>query len=143
ALQFVVEATAPQLAAKRLRYEQQPCAGLTVRADPEKLRQILINLLSNAIKFTDPGGLIAVACTEEGQQVRIDVTDTGCGIPTDQMDQVFDPFVQVDRRLSRPIEGTGLGLAISRELAQGMHGSLTVRSVVGGGSTFMLRLPRR
>ena len=55
--------------------------------------------------------------------MRIDVSDTGCGIPADQMDQViFDPFVQVDRRLNRPIEGTGLGLAISRELAQGMRG---------------------
>lgn len=142
ALQFVVEATGPQLEAKRLRYEQQPCAGLTVRADPEKLQQILINLLSNAIKFTDPGGVIAVTCAEEGQQVRIDVSDTGCGIPADQMDQVFDPFVQVDRRLNRPIEGTGLGLAISRELAHGMRGTLTASSVVGRGSTFTLRLPR-
>ena len=142
ALQFVVETTGPQLEGKRLRYEQQPCTGLTVRADPEKLQQILINLLSNAIKFTDPGGVIAVTCTTEGQQVRIDVSDTGCGIPADQMDQVFDPFVQVDRRLNRPIEGTGLGLAISRELAQGMRGSLTVSSAVGSGSTFTLRLPR-
>ena len=113
-----------------------------MRADPEKLQQILINLLSNAIKFTDAEGVIAVTCTVEGQQVRIDVSDTGCGIPADQMDQVFDPFVQVDRRLNRPIEGTGLGLAISRELAQGMRGTLTVRSVVGSGSTFTLRLPR-
>jgi signal transduction histidine kinase len=86
--------------------------------------------------------VIAVTCTTEGQLVRIDVSDTGCGIPADQMDQVFDPFVQVDRRLNRPIEGTGLGLAISRELAQGMRGSLTVSSVVGSGSTFTLRLPR-
>ena len=142
ALQFVVETTGPQLEAKRLRYEQQPCTGLTVRADPEKLQQILINLLSNAIKFTDAGGLVAVRCAEEGQQVRIDVSDTGCGIPVDQLDQVFDPFVQVDRRLNRPIEGTGLGLAISRELAHGMRGTLTASSVVGGGSTFTLRLPR-
>ena len=142
ALQFVVETTGPQLEAKRLRYEQQPCTGLTVRADPEKLQQILINLLSNAIKFTDAGGVIAVTCTAEGQQVRIEVSDTGCGIPADQMDQVFDPFVQVDRRLNRPIEGTGLGLAISRELAQGMGGTLSARSVVGSGSTFTLRLPR-
>jgi signal transduction histidine kinase len=74
--------------------------------------------------------------------VRLDVRDTGCGIPPDQLDKIFDPFVQVDRRLNRPIEGTGLGLAISRELAQGMSGALTVESVVGEGSTFTLRLPR-
>lgn len=141
-LQFVAETTSPQLQAKRLRYEQQPCAGVLVRADPEKLRQILINLVSNAIKFTDDGGMISVACVPEGQQVRFDVRDTGCGIPGDQLDKVFDPFVQVDRRLHRPTEGTGLGLAISRELAQGMNGQLTVQSAVGEGSTFTLRLPR-
>ena len=141
-LQFVAEATGPQLQAKRLRYEQAPCEGVSVRADPEKLRQILINLLSNAIKFTDEGGKITMVCKVEGTQVRTDVHDTGCGIPAEQIDTIFDPFVQVDRRLNRPIEGTGLGLAISRELALGMSGQLTVESVVGVGSTFTLRLPQ-
>jgi PAS domain S-box-containing protein len=140
-LEFVVEATSPQLQAKRLRYEQPPCAGIVARADGEKLRQILINLLSNAIKFTDEGGAIVVSCVIDGHQVRIDVCDTGCGIPAEQLDKIFDPFVQVDRRLNRPVEGTGLGLAISRELAQGMGGQLTVVSEVGEGSTFTLRLP--
>ena len=141
-LQFVAETTAPQLEAKRLHFAQQPCSGISVRADGEKLRQILINLLSNAIKFTDDGGTIEVACFADERQVRIDVRDTGCGIAGDQLNKIFDPFVQVDRRLNRPIEGTGLGLAISRELALGMGGELTVESVVGAGSTFTLRLPR-
>jgi signal transduction histidine kinase len=136
----VVEATTPQLQAKRLRYEQGPCTGIVVRADGEKLRQILINLLSNAIKFTD-GGWIGISCSLEGREVRIDVRDTGCGIPAEQLDSIFEPFVQVDRRLNRPVEGTGLGLAISRELAQGMGGTLTAASIVGEGSTFTLRLP--
>jgi signal transduction histidine kinase len=140
ALQFVSETTGPQLEAKRLRYDQSPCADILVRADPEKLRQILINLLSNAIKFTDEGGAVRVDSAVEGAHVRIDVRDTGCGIPADQLDAIFDPFVQVDRRLNRPIEGTGLGLAISRELAHAMEGQLTVQSVVGEGSTFTLRL---
>ena len=140
ALQFVVEATAPQLQAKRLRYEQASCAGIVVRADTVKLRQILLNLLSNAIKFTD-GGRISVACAVEGGEVRIDVRDTGCGIPAEQLENIFDPFVQVDRRLNRPVEGTGLGLAISRALAQGMGGTLTATSTVGEGSVLTLRLP--
>jgi signal transduction histidine kinase len=140
-LQFVSEATGPQLQAKRLRYEQQPCAGIVARADAEKVRQILINLFSNAIKFTDGGGAVVVSCSTEGRQVRVDVCDTGCGIPVEQLDRIFDPFVQVDRRLNRPVEGTGLGLAISRELAEGMGGQLTVASVVGEGSIFTLRLP--
>jgi PAS domain S-box-containing protein len=141
ALQFVIEATGPQLQAKGLRYEQRPCTGILVRADVEKLRQILINLFSNAIKFTDDGGSIVVSCAAEARQVRIEVRDTGCGIPPEQLDKVFDPFVQVDRRLNRPVEGTGLGLAISRELAHGMGGTLTAESVLGEGSTFTLRLP--
>jgi signal transduction histidine kinase len=77
----------------------------------------------------------------EGTRAQIEVRDTGCGIGADQLEKIFDPFVQVDRRLNRPIEGTGLGLAISRELALGKHGQLTVESVVGQGSTFTLRLP--
>jgi PAS domain S-box-containing protein len=141
-LQFVAEATAPLHAAKRLHYEHAPCPGVIVRADAEKFRQILINLLSNAIKFTDDGGTISVSCRTERQHVLVDVRDTGCGILADQQTKIFDPFVQVDRRLNRPVEGTGLGLAISRELALGMNGELTVQSVAGTGSTFTLRLPR-
>jgi signal transduction histidine kinase len=113
-----------------------------VRGDQARLRQVLTNLLSNAIKFTDEGGSIVVACSAEDAQVRLDVRDTGCGIPADQLEKIFDPFVQVDRRLNRPVEGTGLGLAISRELAEGMNGQLTVESAMGEGSVFTLRLPR-
>jgi signal transduction histidine kinase len=70
------------------------------------------------------------------------VADTGCGIPSDKLEAIFDPFVQVNRKLTRTSEGTGLGLAINRDLAQGMAGEITVQSVEGGGSTFTLTLPR-
>ncbi|HEU4721145.1 MAG TPA: PAS domain-containing sensor histidine kinase [Gemmatimonadaceae bacterium] len=143
ALEFVAEATGPQLQSKHLRYDTSACAReLAVRADPEKLRQILLNLLSNAIKFTDDGGAVAIACSADRSSVRIHVKDTGIGIAVDQHEKIFEPFVQVDRRLNRPMEGTGLGLAISRELARGMGGELTVESRVGEGSTFTLSLPR-
>ena len=142
-LDFVAEATGPQRRSKRLRYDTSGCAReLAVRADEEKLRQILLNLLSNAVKFTDDGGAIAVECTTEHRTIRIHVKDTGIGIAADQQEKIFEPFVQVDRRLNRPMEGTGLGLAISRELAHGMDGELTVESRVGEGSTFTLALPR-
>jgi PAS domain S-box-containing protein len=142
-LQFVAETTGPQLQAKRMRYETRGCPpGLAVCADPEKLRQILINLLSNAIKFTDEGGAIAIECVSDSRTVRLCVEDTGIGIADDQQEKIFEPFVQVDRRLNRPMEGTGLGLAISRELARGMGGELTVESRLGEGSVFTLALPR-
>ena len=140
-LQFVTEVTAPQRDAKQLNLNQMPCRGMLVRADGEKLKQVLLNLVSNAIKFTDPGGAITLSCVAEGQRVRIDVRDTGAGIAADQLDRIFDPFVQVDRRLNRPVEGTGLGLAISRELARGMGGELSVESTVGKGSVFSITLP--
>ena len=117
-------------------------APLAVRADAEKVRQILLNLLSNAVKFTDEGGLIRVSCERAaGESVRIRVRDTGIGIPAERLEHVFEPFVQVGRQLNRPSEGVGLGLAISRDLARGMGGELTAESEVGKGSTFTLVLP--
>jgi PAS domain S-box-containing protein len=142
-LKFVSETTGPLLQAKRMRFETRGCRGdLVVHADLEKLRQILINLLSNAIKFTEEGGAIAIECESDSRIVRLRVEDTGIGIAAEQLEQIFEPFVQVDRRLNRPMEGTGLGLAISRELARGMGGELTVESRLGEGSSFTLSLPR-
>ncbi|HEX2090806.1 MAG TPA: ATP-binding protein [Longimicrobiaceae bacterium] len=115
---------------------------VVVRADAEKLRQILLNLLSNAVKFTTSGGRIELGCTVQGDRVCLSVRDTGIGIPEDKLGAIFEPFVQVRSDLARPSEGTGLGLAISRDLARGMGGDLTVESELGKGSRFTLLLPR-
>ena len=139
----------PQLAAKGLTYDHDACAADTpeqphvARADPEKVRQILLNLLTNAIKFTDAGG-VRVACEDAPAAgvVRVRIADTGRGIPPEHLERVFEPFVQVGRGLNRPGEGAGLGLAISRELARAMGGELTAESSPGAGSTFTLTLPR-
>ncbi len=133
----------PQVRAKGLTYTMGPCdPNATVRADREKLQQILLNLLTNAIKFTSSGGEIIVGCADKGDTIGIEVTDTGVGIPRDKIPTIFDPFVQVDSRLIRAQEGIGLGLAISRDLARGMNGELTVSSSEGRGSTFTLTLPK-
>ncbi len=133
----------PQVAARRLEMAFDGCdAALTVRADPEKLKQIVLNLLTNAVKFTEPGGHITLGCTPRIVAVAITVTDTGHGIPAGQLERIFEPFVQVDSSLTRTHEGVGLGLAISRDLARGMGGDLTVESTPGKGSTFTLLLPR-
>jgi PAS domain S-box-containing protein len=133
---------APQARSNGLTLTLAACPPtLVVRADAEKLRQILVNLLSNAIKFTPAGGRVEMTCAALGDVATIRVGDTGIGIPADKLQIIFDPFVQVRSDLTRPHEGTGLGLAISRDLARGMGGDLTVRSVVGEGSTFTLTLP--
>ena len=132
-----------QLQARQMRYTLERCdPRLVVRADRDKLMQILLNLLSNAVKFTAPEGSITVSCDADANAVRIHVRDTGAGIPDDRLGSIFDPFVQVDRALNRPHEGVGLGLSISRDLAHGMGGALTVTSEVGVGSTFTLTLRR-
>jgi signal transduction histidine kinase len=135
--------TLVQAQARGLRYIAARCdPALRVLADREKVQQILLNLLTNAIKFTEAGGEIRTICTANAESVSIAVADTGIGIAPDKLASIFEAFVQVDQRLTRPREGVGLGLAISRDLARGMGGDLVVTSAVGGGSTFTLTLPR-
>lgn len=130
-----------QVTRKGLMYRMKECQpSLAVRADPDKLRQVLLNLLTNATKFTPPGGQITVACRTMGGVVAIAVSDTGIGIEADKIPTIFDPFVQVNQLLTRPQDGVGLGLAISRDLARGMNGDLTLESERGVGSTFTLTL---
>jgi signal transduction histidine kinase len=128
--------------AKELDYDcDVPPSGVFTRVDPDKLRQIMINLLSNAVKFTPAGGRIRVSCSVEAKTISISVEDNGPGIPADKLEAVFEPFVQLDRGLTRTTEGTGLGLAISRGLARGMGAEVTLRSQPGIGSVFTLVLP--
>jgi PAS domain S-box-containing protein len=127
---------------KEVRLERRSCPeALRAMGDRAKLEQILINLAGNAVKFTDEGGLVVLRCERSGDRVVITVRDTGHGIPADQLDRIFEPFVQVGRSLTSMREGTGLGLAISRDLARAMGGDITVESVVGKVSTFTLTLP--
>ena len=132
-------------------------AGLAAWGDEARVRQVLVNLLANAVKFTSPrndeAGRVAVSAgtaTEAspdarlpgaGPWVYVRVEDTGMGIAPDQLEPIFEPFVQADMRLTRAHGGTGLGLAISRRLARLMGGDITVRSEQEVGSTFFLWLP--
>jgi signal transduction histidine kinase len=133
----------PQIDEKALAYGWQPGADqLVVRADREKVRQIVVNLVTNACKFTPRGGSIDVSCVRLDRAIELRVTDTGPGIPPQKLDAIFEPFVQLDNGLTRVSAGTGLGLSISRELARAMGGDLAVNSTFGQGSTFTLTLPR-
>ncbi|MGZ8412786.1 MAG: sensor histidine kinase [Gemmatirosa sp.] len=133
---------APQLQAKAQRYADDSAAcDAIVLADPEKVRQVLLNLLSNAIKFTPPRGSITVRCRAAGQAALVQVIDSGIGIPAQQLDAIFEPFVQIERSFSSDHQGTGLGLTISRDLARRMGGDISVVSTPGEGTTFTLTLP--
>jgi two-component system, sensor histidine kinase len=114
-------------------------AGL-YRGDPVRVRQVLYNLISNAVKFT-PAGSVRVLIGKSSGGVVFRVTDTGIGIAPDQIERLFDRFVQADATTTRRFGGTGLGLAICRELCTAMGGDITARGVPGGGSCFTVELP--
>ena len=112
-----------------------------VSGDPSRLRQVLLNQLSNAIKFTEAGSITAaVICNIAREPLRIEVRDTGIGIPPERAVAIFNSFEQVDSGTSRLYGGTGLGLAISRSLCEQMGFTLTMESEVGVGSTFIIGL---
>jgi signal transduction histidine kinase len=133
----------PQMREKGLTFTFTSSApDLFARADPVKVRQILLNLLSNAVKFTPEGGHVSVTCGagEQAGTVAVRVADTGVGIARVLQEKIFEPFVQVGSPLSSD-EGVGLGLWISRALARAMGGDLSVRSELGQGAVFTLTLP--
>jgi PAS domain S-box-containing protein len=111
-----------------------------MRTDPGKMRQILINLLSNAVKFTDRGE-VGVAAHREADTLVIRVWDTGVGIAAEHLERIFDPFWQVEQPLSRRSAGTGLGLSVARRLARLLGGEVRVRSRLGEGTGFTVRVP--
>jgi signal transduction histidine kinase len=114
---------------------------LAVHADPKSLQQILVSLLSNASKYTHDGGMITFGANKEGARVRIWVTDTGVGIPQEEIKRVFEPFFQAERGPTRRYSGMGLGLTIARDLARRMKGEVTIASKVGSGTTASIVLP--
>jgi PAS domain S-box-containing protein len=139
----VVAMAEPQAVAKGVGLEWKHAReGAAVIGDRSKVDQILLNLLSNAIKFTSSGGKVTIGTNITGETATLSVADTGCGIPLEKYEAIFEPFVQLGRSLRSAHEGTGLGLAISRDLARAMKGELTVSSVEGAGSIFTLSLPR-
>jgi signal transduction histidine kinase len=141
-LRDVVSVVGRQMEMNGVRLDIGPVpASAIARADRAKMQQVMLNLLSNALKFTEPGGEVHVETRVDGGTVRLDVRDTGPGIDAEQLEVIFEPFVQADSSLTRRAGGTGLGLAIARQLATAMGGAVTVRSAVGVGSTFTLALP--
>ncbi|MEZ4239203.1 MAG: ATP-binding protein [Myxococcota bacterium] len=124
----------------RFEVEVEPDLGL-VLADPLRVRQCLTNLLSNAAKFTHDGQVTMRLGAADGYVV-VEVEDTGIGIADDVLAKLFQPFVQADASTTRRFGGTGLGLSLSRLLAERMGGDISVKSQLGAGSTFRLRLPQ-
>ncbi|HJU65160.1 MAG TPA: ATP-binding protein, partial [Gemmatimonadaceae bacterium] len=118
-----------------------PARQLLVETDAMKVRQILINLLINAITFTSHGD-VQLEVEENETGVRLSVRDTGVGIPSHDLERVFEPFWQAGPCETRNVGGTGIGLSVARRFAQLLGGDVTVASELGRGSSFTLRLPQ-
>jgi len=130
---------APQAMEKWLRFKVMPCSAM-VRSDPMMLERIMLNLVSNALRYTDQGGVV-VGCRRRRGGLRIEVWDSGVGIPADRLHDVFHEFVQIDNPERDRKHGLGLGLAIVERMAKLLGTHVTVRSVVHRGSVFSLDLP--
>jgi two-component system CheB/CheR fusion protein len=147
-LEHALETAAPELRSRDLRLSTDlDSADRLLWADTPRLTQVFWNLLSNAIKFTPPGGQVTVGSRIEssgggGEELVIEVTDTGIGIEPDVLPRIFDAFEQVDRRITRRFGGLGLGLAVSRAIVELHGGRLTAASEgKGRGAVFQVRLP--
>jgi len=121
--------------------EYGECAPVGVRADPTRLRQVVLNLLSNAVKYNRPGGAVKVSLRVEAEWVRLLVEDTGLGMTQDQLSHLYEPFNRLGRERGA-VEGAGIGLALTRQLLRLMQGDIHIDSRLGAGTRVSVSLPR-
>lgn len=113
-----------------------------IEADKDKISQVLINLVSNALKYTQAGGNVAVEVSDHGNESAVAVTDTGIGIPPEDLPYIFERFYRTDKSRNRLTGGSGIGLTIAKAIALAHRGSISVQSKLNEGSTFLLTLPK-
>ncbi|MCA9867183.1 MAG: HAMP domain-containing protein [Anaerolineales bacterium] len=113
----------------------------TILGDEDRLKQLLLNMVDNGIKYTLPGGTVRLSLTKEGGWANLIISDTGIGIPPEDLPHIFDRFYRVDKARSRAQGGSGLGLAIAKWIVQAHGGAIQVDSTVGQGTTFRITLP--
>lgn len=136
---FTIQTQEKQLA---FEFSYQPTIPPRLVGDPDRIKQLFVNLIGNAIKFTEQGS-INVDVQWSNEMFCFTVTDTGCGIPQESIDSIFEPFTQANNRSNRKFEGTGLGLTICRLLVSEMNGHISIDSDINVGTTFSIALPLR
>jgi two-component system phosphate regulon sensor histidine kinase PhoR len=141
-VESVVRTMENAAAERRVKLNTSGCQNCAIMGHRFRMEQVLINLVDNAVKFNRPEGEVRIECdcAPEGR-VRISVSDTGIGIPNEDLKRIFERFYRVDKARSRPAGGTGLGLPIVKEVVERMSGSVSVESQLGRGSRFTILVP--
>jgi signal transduction histidine kinase len=127
---------------QNVRVRLTPPEAARVKGDPDRLKQVLLNLVTNAIKYTPEGGEVVLSLTAEGGYAFLRVSDSGIGIPKEDLPYIFERFYRVDKAREREVGGAGLGLSIAKWIVEAHHGRIWAESEVGKGSTFTVQLPR-
>lgn len=135
------EAAQPAATAKQIELRFEADRLMPALCDRDRIAQLVDNLLTNAVKFTPAGGRVDVRAAQVGDAVAVSVSDTGIGIPADDLPRLFDRFFRASSAITNAIPGTGLGLAISQAIAEAHNSTITVESDLGRGTTFRLLLP--
>ena len=137
-----VQGLGPRARAQRIELQAEVHGPVRLYADPDRLGQLCDNLVSNALKFTQEGGSVTVRAWSEDGRALLEVSDTGIGIPADEVDRLFDRFFRASSATERQLPGTGLGLTITKAIVDAHGGSVRVTSELGAGTTFRVDLPR-
>jgi PAS domain S-box-containing protein len=137
----VARSGSPGAAKQGVRIDVSAEDGPPVRADQTRLQQVFDNLVANAVKFTNPGGRVRLAATHDDQAWRVDVEDSGIGIPAGELDHIFDRFVRASNARTASLPGTGLGLSVVKAITELHGGRVEADSAVGRGTTFRVYLP--
>jgi signal transduction histidine kinase len=132
---------------ERLRYDglsivEKYDENLEVYGDSSIVEQAFRNLISNAIKYTPRGGTVTITTEKEGDYAKVTISDSGVGIPEDEIPHIFERFYRVDKERSRKMGGTGLGLSITQWIVNAHGGQILVKSAIGAGSDFIVILPK-
>jgi signal transduction histidine kinase len=140
-LERVVTSFGPRAEAAQVKLITDFAPLPLMQGDADRLRQVFNNLIDNALKYTPVGGQVTVACRSNGRSIVASVTDTGVGIPEEDLQHIFERFYQANKARSREVEGIGLGLAITREIVHGHGGKIEAQSKVGQGTRFTILFP--
>jgi two-component system, OmpR family, sensor kinase len=130
-----------QVLAKEIDLKLGAVDAVQVKGDPDRLKQLVLNLATNALKYTPAGGQVTISLQNQAGYAFVQVSDTGIGIPPEDLEHIFDRFYRVDKARSRQMGGTGLGLSIARWIAEAHGGKIWAESEIGQGSTFIVQLP--